>query len=109
MTIRVTRLRRQYYSAPLLVFLDGRPVGKLAPSHSGDIRGNGRAQELMVKCDGFGDSPPLSVTDPGAELLLGVLVTYTKHRKLFARTTKSLQAEVMGPAISRPLGDPAEG
>jgi len=109
MTIRVTRLRRQYYSAPLLVFLDGRPVGKLAPSHSGDIRGSGGPQELMVKCEGFADSPPLSVTDPGANLLLGVLVTFTKHRKYFARATKSLQAEVMGPPISRPLDDPAQG
>jgi hypothetical protein len=107
MTIRVTRLRRQFYSAPLLVFLDGRPVGRLAPSDSGDIRGNGRAQELTVKCEGFLDSPPLSVIDPGTKLLLGVLVTYTKHRKLFARATKSLHAEVMGPAISRPMEDPA--
>ena len=109
MTIRVTRLRRQYYSAPLLVFLDGRPVGKLAPSKSGDIRGNGRPQELMVKCEGFVDSPPLSVIDPGADLLLGVVVTYTTRRRLFARGTKSLQAEVMGPPISRPLDDPAQG
>lgn len=109
MTIRVTRLRRQYYSAPLLVFLDGRPVGKLAPSHSGDIRGNGRAQELTVKCEGFLDSPPLSVTDPGGDLLLGVLVTYTKNRTLFARATKSLRAEVMGAPISRPMDDPAQG
>jgi hypothetical protein len=109
MTIRVTRLRRQYYGAPLLVFLDGRPVGQLAPSKSGDVRGHGRAQELLVKCEGFVDSPPLSVTDPGASLLLGVLVTYTKHRKLFARSTKNLRAEVMGPAISRPLDDPAQG
>ncbi len=109
MTIRVTRLRRQYYSAPLLVFLDGRPVGKLAPSHSGDIRGNGRPQDLMVKCEGFADSSPLSVTDPGADQLLGVVVTYTKHRKLFARATKSLHAQVMGPPISRPLEDEPAG
>ncbi|HEX4018037.1 MAG TPA: hypothetical protein VHX15_14975 [Frankiaceae bacterium] len=109
MTIRVTRLRRQYYNAPLLVFLDGRPVGKLAPSHSGDIQGNRRPQELSVKCEGFTDGPPLAVTDPGPDLLLGVLVTYTKHRKLFARTTKSLQAEVMGPPISLPSEDPAKG
>jgi hypothetical protein len=109
MTIRVTRLRRQYYGETLMVYLDDRPVGRLAPSKSGDIRGNGRAQELLVKCAGFADSPPLSVTDPGVDLLLGVLVTYTKHRKLFARTTKSLHAEVMGPAIRRPLEDPSEG
>lgn len=109
MTIRVTRLRRQYYSAPLLVFLDGRPVGRLAPSHSGDIRGNGRAQELMVKCEGFADSPPLSVTDPGGNLLLGVLVTYEKQRKLFARATKNLHVEVMGPPISRTVEDLGEG
>jgi hypothetical protein len=63
----------------------------------------------MVRCDGFVDSPPLSVTDPGADLLLGVLVTYTKHRKLFARATRSLQAEVMGPPISRPLEDQPAG
>ena len=102
MTIRVTRLRRQYYRPPLLVFLDGRPVGRLAPGDSGDIRGTGREQQLMVKCEGFVDSPPLSVTDPGSKLLLGVLVTYTKHRKLFSRTTKTLHAEIMGPPISLP-------
>lgn len=107
MTIRVTRLRRQYYGQPLIVFLDGRPVGQLAPGASGDIRGNGREQQLLVKGAGFVDSEPLTVTDPGSELLLGVLVTYTKHRKLFSRATKTLNAEVMGPPISRPLDDPA--
>ncbi len=107
MTIRVTRLRRQYYREPLIVFLDGRPVGQLAPGASGDIKGNGREQQLLVKCGGFVDSEALAVTDPGGALLLGVLVTYTKHRKLFSRATKTLRAEVMGPPISRPLGGPA--
>jgi hypothetical protein len=107
LTIRVTRLRRQYYREPLIVFLDGRPVGQLAPGASGDIRGNGREQQLLVKSAGFVDSEPLTVIDPGSRLLLGVLVTYTKHRKLFSRMTKALSAEVMGPPISRPLDDPA--
>ncbi len=107
MTIRVTRLRRQYYREPLLVVLDGRPVGQLVPGASGDIQGNGRAQQLIVKCAGFVDSTPLSVTDPGSKLLLGVLVTYTKQRKLFSHGTKTLSAQVMGPPISRPLDDPA--
>jgi hypothetical protein len=106
MTIRVTRLRRQYYRPPLLVFLDERPVGQLAPGDSGDIRGNGREQQRMVKCAGFVDSPPLSVTDPGRELLLGVLVTYTKHFKLFSRTVKNLKAEIMGPPFSLPTEEP---
>ena len=106
MTIRVTRLRRQYYGQPLVVFLDGRSVGMLRPGASGDIRGNGREQQLHVSCPGFEDSPPLAVTDPGSKLLLGVLVTYTKHRKLFARATKTLQAEVMGPPITRPSDEP---
>lgn len=106
MTIRVTRLRRQYYGHPLVVYLEGRPVGQLAPGASGDIRGTGREQQLFVKCAGFEDSPPLAVTDPGPKLLLGVLVTYAKHRKLFARSTKTLKAEVMGPPISRPSDEP---
>ncbi len=106
MTIRVTRLRRQYYRQPLVVLLDGRPVGQLAPGRSGDIRGNGRQQQLQVMCAGFEDSALLAVTDPGRELLLGVLVTYTKHRRLFSRTSKTLNAEVMGPPISRPTDDP---
>ena len=107
MTIRVTRLRRQYYREPLLVFVDGRPVGQLAPGKSGDIRGTGAQQQLLVKCAGFVDSEPIPVTDPGPELLLGVLVSYTKQRKLFARATKILSAEIMGPPISLPSADPA--
>ena len=102
MTIRVTRLRRQYYKEPLLVFLDGRPMGALAPSRSGDVRGNGREQQLTFKCEGFVDSEPLTVVDPGAKLLLGVLVTYTNEFRLFRRSPKTLMAEVMGPPIPLP-------
>lgn len=102
MTIRVTRLRRQYYKEPLLVFLDGRPMGALAPSKSGDVKGNGREQQLTFKCAGFVDSAPLTVVDPGAKLLLGVLVTYTNEFRLFHRSPKTLMAEVMGPAMTPP-------
>lgn len=45
------------------------------------------------------DSEPIEVIDPGHDLLLGVLVTYTKRYKLFARSEKFLKAEVMGPPI----------
>ena len=102
----MTRLRRQYYRAPLLVFLDGRPKGALAPSKSGDIRGNGNEQQLTFKCEGFVDSAPLPVTDPGSKLLLGVLVTYTKQYRFLRKSVKTLTAEVMGPPITPPSEGP---
>jgi hypothetical protein len=105
MTIRITRLRRQHYGTPLLVLLDERPVGQIAPGASGDIKGNGRVQQLRVTSAGFVDSPSLPVTDPGRDLLLGVLVTYTKDYKLFRRSTKTLNAEIMGPPISLPTDE----
>jgi hypothetical protein len=98
-TIRVTRFRRQHYASTLEVFLGGKLVARLAPGESGDIHGNGRQQPLVARSHGFTDSAPLDVTDPGGDLLLGVVVSYTIHRKIFSRGEKTLKAEVMGEPI----------
>jgi hypothetical protein len=104
--MRVTRLRRQSYRKTLEVYVDGRMRLHLAPRESGDIEGTGRPQEIVVKSTGFVDSEPVSVTDPQAGQLLGILVTYAKHRHLFARTVKTLKAEVMGPPLAAGAWDP---
>lgn len=106
MTMRVTRLRRQPYRHTLEVYVDGRMRLHLAPRQSGDIEGDGRAQELVVKSTGFLDSEPLTVTDPMAGQLLGILVTYSNHRRLFARTERQLKAEVMGPPLAAGTWEP---
>jgi hypothetical protein len=98
-TIRVTRFRRQYYRSTVEVLLGGKLVARLAPGVSGDIHGNGRPQPLVVRSPGFTESAPLDVTDPGRDRLLGVVVSYTVHRRLFSRGEKILKAEVMGDPI----------
>ena len=99
MTIRITRLRRQVYRHNVEIYLNDRLVEQLGRARSVDIEGKGRPQRLRVTCRGFVDSAPIEVSDPGHDLLLGVLITYTKRYKLFRRSEKSLKVEVMGPPI----------
>jgi hypothetical protein len=107
-SIRITRLRRQYFRYPAELYLNDRLMGIWGGRESSaDIEGNGRPQRLRVTSEDCADSEPIEVIDPGHDLLLGVLVTYTKRYKLFARSEKFLKAEVMGPPIQYVAPDTA--
>ncbi len=99
MVFRVTRLRRQHYRGTLEVFLDGKLAGRFPPHVSGDVDGNGRVQQLMVKVDHFHDSPEIAVSDPGHDMLLAIVVSYTTKRRLFTKSEKFLMCEVRGEPI----------
>jgi hypothetical protein len=77
MTIRVTRLRHEDRRFVVDVYLDGDLVASLPAGASVHVHGTGTPQQLEAHARGL-VSQPVTVTDPGENSWIGIIVGWER-------------------------------